>query len=80
MLFQVKFSVLLSYMKSVGIFWITVIIVTQILNISVNSFSLIWLTEWSKDSSRPLLDSSFTVMERLGVYAAVGISYCKNKA
>ena len=76
--FQVKFSPIFSYMKSVGFFWTTIIIVTQILNISVNSFSLIWLTEWSKDGSRPPSNSSFTVMERLGVYSGIGFSYCKH--
>ena len=77
--FQVKFSVFLVYLKSVGVLLGVSTIVFYILTNAANIYSNIWLSEWSNDANKMNktngtynVDTAKRDM-RLGIYGLLGV-------
>ncbi|CAI5456632.1 unnamed protein product [Caenorhabditis angaria] len=72
---KVKASVYMLYFKSMGIFkYVLPYLIAVVLNMALAMGRSLWLTAWSDENIDPNLAANVNVGEKLGVYAAFGIT------
>ncbi|XP_078481138.1 multidrug resistance-associated protein 1-like [Ciona intestinalis] len=70
---NIKFSVVVSYMRSVGYLVCFIIAMAYALQNAAQVYSSIWLSDWSNDPQNPDGTQNGTAL-RLGVYGALGMT------
>ena len=72
---QVKLSVFVVYMKSIGILISLIIIFLYIVNTTASVFANFWLSAWSNDIKSNSTENDHSQRDmRLGVYGALGLA------